>query len=228
LTAARRFAAKKVVSDHYQIVVLGELDEPGVAHAMKQLHQFLRDHRYAGSALEPEPHAEERLRPWLVAAGLDEETVQEQLAKAHRRLARRLAFISGENAADVVGGPPVPARIPDPAFGIEFVMGWEVHGDANAEYSGVCPGCGATVRGLHPSKDRLAAATCKIEDDPIAELACDACNKGWPLRSWTFEPPLFVSNLALRFGNWGPLRPRFIADLERVTGSRARVTSEIV
>jgi hypothetical protein len=216
------------VRDHYQIVVFGELEEKDLSDAVRRLLDFLRDHRYVDAPIAPEPHSEEKLRPWLAATGLAEVTIDQEIAKTQARLSRRRAFVSGEAAGEAVAGPPVPSQCPDAAFGVELVLGWEVHGDAEAEYSTECPGCDAELRELHLWKGPLADATSRIEEDPRAELPCDACNGAWPLRDWTFHPPLYVSILALRFGNWGPLAPSFVGGLERAARSRAQLTSETV
>jgi len=216
------------VSDHYQIVTFVGVDEEDLATAAKQTMQFLLDRKYRGEPIASEPPPEERLRAWFVATGLDEAAIEEQLAKARKRLTGRAAFVSGDNAGEAVEGGAPPSRSATPAFGIELRLGWEVHGDVNVEYVGTCPSCNARTHELRLWEGPLAKAAARIEDDADAELSCPECGTEHPLRSWSFAPPLWVSAMALRFGNWGPLTNRFIEDLERASGSPVRLTSETV
>jgi hypothetical protein len=216
------------VSDHYQIVAFVGVDEEGLASAARQTLQFLLDRRYRGARIPAEEYPEERLRPWFVAAGLDEAAVEEQLSRARERLTRRVAFVSGDEAAEAVEGGSPPSRSANAAFGIELCLGWEVHGDVNVEYAATCPSCDATTRGLHLWEGSLAQAASTIEEDADAPLPCGRCGAERPLRSWSFDPPLWVAPMALRFGNWGPLTRRFLEELERISGSPARLTRETV
>ncbi|WP_146650759.1 hypothetical protein [Labilithrix luteola] len=205
-----------------------DLEDAAMLHTAKRVIRWMHDERIRGDALAPEESPEARLRPWFEAVGYDEARIQLELAKARNRFKQRIAFAPGERATEAMTASPESPSHPHASTGIELVMGWNIHGDARWGYAGHCPTCHRQVSNLHLRGGPLMLAAAKLESDPRSPLVCVDCGAESPLRSWSFDPTLLVSPLALRFANWRPLRTSFLEALATVVGGRVRTTSEVL
>jgi tetratricopeptide (TPR) repeat protein len=88
-----------------------------------------------------------------------------------------------------------------------------------------CPRCATNVRmrmngHLTANWEDLEDAISFWQEGGPGIWTCPACDDSVSLRDWQFDPPMAFGHLALRFWNWPPLAPEFVAELSRRLGHR--------
>jgi hypothetical protein len=153
-----------------------------------------------------------RLLAWLVERGVVEALPTDSglTALAHR---------PGPRALEAV----VPQKASVYDFRTLVINGVELthttqtqllHGDEMPEFA--CPACGAAMdtdavmeRMMNPENPFLVPTPTR--------LSCARCNKSLALNELAVSNGAFV-NVVLRFWNWWPLKPEFIAELGQIGG----------
>jgi len=103
--------------------------------------------------------------------------------------------------------------------GLEVVTGRTVfHGDGADRVA--CPGCAAAA-----DWDWLSDAIGDWHAGGDGRRACPACGRTLGLNDWAWEPAWAFALLGLRFWNWPPLRPAFVAEVGRLLGHRIVVVA---
>jgi len=190
------------MSDHYQIVAFIDLQLDEARAVATKIIEDLRKRKILGGLIP----------------GADDANAT-----------RRMLFKTGDAAASVITGDPIPRQSRRAAYGVEIVIGWWAHGDGDVTHSAMCPACGHVTEELTFDDGPLRHAASKIADEQGGTVVgCASCGEETLLLHWRFSPPLYFAPLAMRFGNWGPLSIDLVRLLETLSGSRARVAHELV
>ncbi|HEY7200635.1 MAG TPA: hypothetical protein VIC57_10505 [Candidatus Dormibacteraeota bacterium] len=107
-----------------------------------------------------------------------------------------------------------PAPLATRPNGLEVVTGRTVfHGDGTGRVA--CPGCSEAA-----DWDWLSEAIGDWDAGGDGRRTCPACGRPLGLNDWGWEPAWAFGFLGLRFWNWPPLRPAFVAEVGRRLGHR--------
>ena len=114
-------------------------------------------------------------------------------------------------AAGVVA---VPAPLGTRRDGIEIITGRTVF-DPLAADRVACPGCRAEA-----DWEWVSEAIGDWHAGGDGRSACPACGRSLALNDWDWDPAWAFGCLGLRFWNWPPLRPSFVAEIASRLGHR--------
>jgi hypothetical protein len=105
--------------------------------------------------------------------------------------------------------------------GVDFVCERQAHHPIENYEPPPCPSCGVPADA--EAHEALVESWLESGEPPFA---CPAGGAAHPAGDWVAKFTFHVSELAVRFNNWGHLDPSFLAELGAVLGPRARVVYE--
>jgi hypothetical protein len=111
------------------------------------------------------------------------------------------------------------------ANGVEIITGRTIFYSMGTERI-TCPRCGYAVgpdgRDLptDPAWTELTDRFFEWLEGGSGDLPCPGCKRLLGLNDWEWSPPWAFGNLGVRFWNWNPLTPAFVAEVSKLLGHK--------